>query len=504
MMNDAWWDGRDEAEGLRAGGVRLGEILPEARFLVCDDITAHGCHDDPRRCGPGDLFVARLTAHGDGHDLVAHALKRGVAGVVAERMVPTFGTPLCLVPDSAWAQARIDQALAGDPAAGLKVIAITGTSGKTTTAWLVASVLAEAGLQVGVLSDLGCLDADSTVPQPADLEQPRVLAAWLARLVASGCTHAVIEVSSTMLANQALAGVTCDTVVVTSIATAHAESHGTTAAYRAIKGRILESLAPDGVLIANTDDHRVAALALARAKASPRRSRATITVGLSSGADVSATPVERSLGGQTFLLRAGGHIAPVAVATPVASFVRNSLAAAAVGLRMGAGLEVIARGLEAAGSVSGRLERISRGQDGQVFIDIPTSGHALASTLGSLRRLTAGRLVLIADEDQARQLGGKRQFALRAARWCDESLVVPAGVLDEGAGSRELAAYARIDRLLSQVGPHDCVLVIGSRPQPAGDPGDPGEPQFPLAGLVDSWLQLAHPPVAPFRGRRVA
>jgi len=150
------------------------------------------------------------------------------------------------------------------------------------------------------------------------------------------------------------------------------------------------------------------------------------------------------------------------------------------------------------------LERISRGQDGQVFIDIPTSGHALASTLGSLRRLTAGRLVVIADEEQARRLGGKRQFARRAARWCDESLVVPAGVLDEGAGSRELAAYARIDRLLSQVGPHDCVLVIGSRPQPAGDPGDPGEPQFPLAGLVDSWLQLAHPPVAPFRGRRVA
>ena len=502
-MNDARWDGRDEAEGWRAGGVRLGGILPGARFLACDDITAYGCHDDPRRCGPGDLFVARLTAHGDGHDLVAHALKRGVAGVVAERMVPTFGTPLCLVPDSAWAQARIDQALAGDPAAGLKVIAITGTSGKTTTAWLVASVLAEAGLQVGVLSDLGCLDADSTVPQPADLEQPGALAAWLSRLVASGCTHAVIEVSSTMLANQALAGVTCDTVVVTSIATAHAESHGTTAAYRAIKGRILESLATGGLLIANTDDQRVAALTLRRAQASRRRGT-TITVGLSSRADVSATPVERSLGGQTFLLRAGGHIAPVAVATPVASFVRNSLAAAAVGLRMGVGLEVIARGLEAAGSVAGRLERISRGQDGQVFIDIPTSGHALASTLGSLRRLTAGRLVVIADEEQARQLGGKRQFALRAARWCDESLVVPAGVLDEGAGSRELAAYARIDRLLSQVGPHDCVLVIGSRPQPAGDPGDPGEPQFPLAGLVDSWLQLAHPPVAPFRGRRVA
>ena len=87
----------------RSRQIRLSELLPKARFVACDDIAATGCHDDPRACGPGDVFVARLTSHGDGHELVAKAIARGVAGIVAERIIPTFGTPLCIVPDTGWA-----------------------------------------------------------------------------------------------------------------------------------------------------------------------------------------------------------------------------------------------------------------------------------------------------------------------------------------------------------------------------------------------------------------
>ena len=136
-------------------GVKLSAVLPRARFVACDDIVARGCHDDPRACRPGDVFVARSDAATDGHDIVARAIARGVSGIVAERMIPTFGTPLCLVPDSTWAGARIAHALAGDPARRMRVIAVTGTSGKTTTAWLTAAVLSEGGARVGVLSDLG-------------------------------------------------------------------------------------------------------------------------------------------------------------------------------------------------------------------------------------------------------------------------------------------------------------------------------------------------------------
>lgn len=494
--------------GAIAAGVSLSEILPKTRFVACDDIVARGCHDTPEACRPGDVFVARLEAGGDGHELAARAIARGVAGIVAERIIPTFGTPLCIVPDSAWAQARLAHALAGDPARRMSVIAITGTSGKTTTAWLTASVLAEGGMSVGVLSDLGCLDGDSTAPVPAAFEHPVDLAAWLGRLADSGCTHAVVEVSSAMLARHCLAGVSCDAVVVTNLGSAHLDRHGTVAAYREIKARIVDSLGDEGCLIANLDDARVRRLVdrhLRRGRTDPADAPPrSMGVALTRPADLTATAVERDLGGQTFLVRHGGDTAAVGVSVPVASFVRNGLLAAAVGISQGVPLELVARGLESTGGVPGRLDRIRRGQDVHVFVDQPTSGHALASTLASLRRLTPGRLVVLAEEKALGGLGGGRRFAERVSRWCNDCLVVPEGVLDASAGSRQLAAYARIDRLLSGLGSRDCVLLVGADLPSRPDPGDPGEPQIPLAMLVDAWLELAHPADFSGHGKRAA
>lgn len=493
-----------------AAGVTLSRILPDATFFAADDIVAAGCCDDPDACGPGDVFVARLTAAGDGHDEVDRAIARGVAGVVAERMIPTFGTPLCIVPDSSWALARLCHALSGDPARGLRVIAVTGTSGKTTTVWLTAAVLAEAGLRVGVLSDLGCIDADATEPEAAALDSPRVLAGWLARLAAGGCTHVVVEVSSQMLAAHALAGVACDTVVVTNLASAHLDVHGTPAAYRAVKSRILDCLGPQGCLVAGGDDDRVGRM-VARLTAAGHDGP-VITAGLTAGADVTAVPVERSLSGQTFLLRAGGHAIPVVASTPVASFARDSLLAAAVGLRFRVPLERVARGLEAAGSVPGRVERIDRGQDHAAFVDHPTSGHALAATLASLRRLTPGRLVVLAEEAAVARLSagqGRRhavlgEFSRRIARWADDCLVAPATLLDDEAVAADLAAYARVDRLLSGLRPEDCLLVLGVPATTAHGPDDPEGPPPSLAAVVDGWLQLAHVPQPFGAGRRAA
>lgn len=480
-------------------GVKLSAVLPRARFVACDDIVARGCHDDPRACRPGDVFVARSDAATDGHDIVARAIARGVSGIVAERMIPTFGTPLCLVPDSTWAGARIAHALAGDPARRMRVIAVTGTSGKTTTAWLTAAVLSEGGARVGVLSDLGCLDGDASEPVRDAWQSPPALAGWLARLAASGCTHAVVEASSGSLAESALAGVTCDAVVVTNLRRAHLDRHGTVGAYHAIKGRVLDTLGDGGCLVADVDDPGVARLA----DRHRRSGGEVIGIGLHRRADVTASPVERGLGGQMFLLRHAGDSGVVSVGTPVVSFVRDCLCAAAIGLRDGMTPGLVARGLEAAGSVPGRMSRIRRGQDVHVFADQPTSVHALASTLASLRRLTPGALVVLAEEKALGTLGGKARFAARVARWCDDALVVPEGMLDPVPGHRNVAAYARVDRILAGLGRRDCVLVVGRAPGTAPDPGDPGE-RLPLSMIVEAWMELAHPPVRGGSPRRAA
>ena len=481
--------------------VRLSRVLPGSRFVACDEMLVTGCCDVAERCRPGDVFVARLTARGDGHDDVPRAIARGAVGVVAERMVPTSGLPICIVPEGTGPLSRIAHALEGDPARRLKLVAVTGTSGKTTTAWLAASVLAEAGFGVGVLSDLGCLDAEGAVPARADLGRPHVLAAWLRRLVDGGCTHAVLEVSSRMLAGDALAGVACDTVVVTNIARAHLDIHGTPAAYRAVKSRILDCLSADGCLVTDVDGRRARRLAALLPHGD------LLTTGLTSRADVTASPIERGLAGQTVLVRAGGRMSPLALSSPVTSFARDALLAAAVGLRAGVPLERVVRGIEAAGCVPGRVERIDRGQPHAVFADQPTSRHALRATLASLRRLTPGRLVVLAEPRAAARIGaeaaGRGTFAACAGEWADDCVVVPADVVGDGDSPEAVLAYARIDRLLSGLRTDDCLLVVGAVAPRRESPTDPeGEPG--LAEIVDGWLQLAHEPEPWGRARRAA
>ena len=118
---------------------------------------------------------------------------------------------------------------------------------------------------------------------------------------------------------------------------------------------------------------------------------------------------------------------PVSLDVPVTSSARNSVLAAAIAIRYRVPAEKIARGLESVRSVAGRITRCDRGQDFTVFVDRPSSGHALASTLSSLRRLGNGRLLVLAEESMAEQLGGKERFASRASRWCDHDISRPPG-----------------------------------------------------------------------------
>jgi hypothetical protein len=152
---------------------------------------------------------------------------------------------------------------------------------------------------------------------------------------------------------------------------------------------------------------------------------------------------------------------------------------------------VAARGLEAAGTVPGRLERIDRGQDAAVFLDMPSSGHALSATLSSLRRLTSGRLAVMAEESLLEGLGTD-EFGPLIARHCDACVVVPPAVLDDDADISDLAAYDQIDRLLVSLRTGDALLVLGDSSAGGSGPPKPEAGRFSLATLVDGWLQVAH------------
>jgi len=377
----------------------------------------------------------------------------------------------------------------------MRVIGVTGTSGKTTTTWLSAVALAEAGHQVGVLSDLGCLAPGDDQPVASAYGSRLGLAAWLGQLADAGCSHVVVEVSNAMLANDLLADIELDTLVVTNHATGRLAPRAARWTAAGVPATAVAALRPGGVLVTGC-----AAAARTQLKRRLPAGCHVVTAGLASDCDVRATAVEGNLFGRTVLVSSGGQLAPLALATPVVSFVRNSLLAAAVSGRYGIPLQLAVRGIESAGGVPGRVERLDRGQDAALFIDSPTSGHALAATLASLRRLTRGRLVVIAEEPLVQRIGGGR-FGPLVARHCNECVIAPTTVLADDPAAADVAAYARIDRLLESLGPDDCGLVLGGVGRAGARPRGPAG-RFALAMLVNAWLQISQAPVP--SGRRAA
>ena len=371
----------------------------------------------------------------------------------------------------------------------MRVVAVTGVVGKTTTAWLTAAVLSEAGLRVGVVSDLGCVGTDGVVCGPPDRRRPAAVAEWLERLEADGCTHAVVEVSPETVAAGVIGRDSCRAVVVTGLA------RGRQAGTAALVRRIATVIAPGGCLIVP----RTRGLEGLLAGVARRDGRTCLTAGIESGCDVLARPVERGLHGQMCLASGGGQVVPVSMDVPVASFARNAMCAAAAGLCLGVPLDTAARGIEAAGCVAGRVERLDRGQEFAAFLDAPPDRRALASTLASLRRLTSGRLAVVAERRLVDAIGAEG-FAGPVRRTCDDVVVMPSDVLDDDADGEAIAAYARVDRVLGKLGTGDCLLALGASAAPG--PRDGGG--VPVATLVDGWLRLAHPPRRFAAGPRAA
>lgn len=364
------------------------KLLPDELAQIADSIFPTGCTCDSRRVRPGDLFVAIKGERCDGHDYLADAIGRGCAAVISERLLPDLPVPSIRVSDARDVFGRLCQVLAGNPSGQLKLVGVTGTNGKTTTSCLIAGVLSRAGHKVGVLGTLGYFDGDdaddaSWTTPPADH-----LAEWLARMVRNECSHAVMEVSSHALDQRRVAGVRFDAGCVTNVTHDHLDYHGSLADYRASKARLLRQLPPEGLAVINADDPSSAAYL-------KEIDGPALTVGIHSSAEVTAIPLEQHLSEQIFLLSAGTETVPVRTQMIGSHHIYNCLIAAAVGLSYDIDLVTIARGLEAAGHVPGRLERIECGQPFGVFVDYAHTPDALRQVLQTLRQATRGRLICV-------------------------------------------------------------------------------------------------------------
>jgi len=379
-------------------GISLREHLDGASFYGVEDVRVTSICNDSRRVREGDLFVAITGVRHDGHEHWQEAVRRGAVAILAEQPLPAGGVPVCIVPDSRAAHGRLCQALSGNPSHQLRVLGITGTNGKTSTAMLLRSVLNEAGFGAGVLGTLGYFDGYDAAEATHTTPPAPVLAKWLARTAAQGCSHAVLEVSSHALSQSRIAGVRLDAAMITNVGRDHLDYHNSQANYRDAKARILDHLSPDGVVILNTDDPFCSRLIC-------ETYHPTLTVSMKKEAELTATLVERHFGEQTFLLNAGLDTVPVRTRTIGDHFIYNCLGAAAMGLVYGISLQDIVRGIEAVNYVPGRMEPVVCGQPFGVVIDYAHTPDALVACLKALRTVTAGRVICVfgAGGDRDRQ-----------------------------------------------------------------------------------------------------
>ncbi|MCI0492875.1 MAG: UDP-N-acetylmuramyl-tripeptide synthetase, partial [Planctomycetes bacterium] len=372
-----------------SNGVSLRDLLTDAvRVGSGHDVRATSCTHDWRQVRHGDVHVALSDVDSDGHDSATQAVERGAIAVICERQLPVFAVPQFIVHDSRVAYGRLCQALVGNPSQQMKVIGVTGTSGKTTVSRLLTSIFGEAGYQAGTLDSFGYWDGYEDRPACREPLTPPVLAKSLAQMAAGGVSHTMLEISSRELSQAVLAGVDLDAVCLTNIGRDHLDWHATIENYRQAKRRIFDHLLAEGIAILNADDPVSVGMLC-------DVSQPVLTIGLKQPAEITAEMIEQRANEQTFVLTAGDESVGVRTTMIGDHHVYNCLSAAAACLAYGIDLTAIARGLEAVDRLPGRMELVRCGQEFTVFIDAARSPDTLRAALRAARQVTRGRLICV-------------------------------------------------------------------------------------------------------------
>jgi len=412
---------------------RLLEGLPEVRVSGFTDRRISSLAYDSRRLEPDGLFVA-IRGHAlDGHQFIPRALERGAAAVVAERPVTVpEEVSLIRVPDARRALSCLSATFYGHPSRDLDVIGVTGTNGKTTTAYLLHGILEAAGRRPALLSTveerLGEKSAPARWTTPESLE----LHEFMAQALLLHHNSVVMEVSSQGLVGHRVADVRFRAGVFTNLAPEHLDVHGTMAEYGRAKSLLFRQLTEDSVAVLNADEP------FSRELATVTRAR-RVFYGLAQQADVTGRVLELSAEGTTFRLPLCGKT--LTVRTPLVGRhnVLNCLAAAAAAQAMGVEPSAIIEGIERVTAVPGRLEPVDVGQPFSVLVDYAHTDHALANVLGTLRDLTPGRLIVVFGCGGDRDRRKRPRMGVEAERRADELWVtsdnprteVPERIIDE-------------------------------------------------------------------------
>ncbi len=387
--------------------VALSSILEDEGCKVVKEMEICSCGIDPQDKFRKGLFVCLEKESSAAEEAIERALISGaVAVVVRSGLVDHFELFvkqdfIYEVKEPIRVYGRTCQALLGKPAENLKLIAVTGTSGKTSLSYVLAGMFAASGNPVGLIGSIGAYDGQNLITGQETTPSPDHLALLLAKMVRNNCTHAVIEVSSKALEEGVLAGISFDAICLTNIRRDHIDYHGSIEQYRRAKMKIFDYAKKNAIVICNVDD-RVSEAIL------PLIKNPTMTVGMHpANCLVSGMPIEQDKTSQTFYLVAGIDAVPVRTKIIGCEHIYNCLIAAALGISWNIDLKDVVRGIERVEYIPNRLERIDCGQSFAVFLDNAGTPETLTQTISTLRSVTTGKLYCVfglpSDEERSKR-----------------------------------------------------------------------------------------------------
>ena len=449
----------------------LHDVLVERRLVRAD----HGADPDPtgfvtgvaydsRAVDPGNVFVALKGRHEDGSRFAKQALERGAVAIVSEEEPPAMhaGAPWTVVVDARLALAVLAATHYRHPSAEMDVVGITGTNGKTTTAYLVAAMFDAAGTRCGVLGTVAyrvgddSREATRTTPEAPDVQ------GLLRDMVSAGCGACAMEVSSHALSLRRVDGVRFAAGVFTNLTRDHLDFHADMEDYFRAKRRLFELLPAEAPSLINLDDPRGAALAASVAK--------PVTYAVNRPADVVPGPLSFSLEGLSFDIRTPRgrlHVRSSLVGRPN---VYNILAAVATTTALDVPLEAIEQGVRSLAGVPGRFEIVSSAQDEiTVVVDYAHTDDALRNLLETARPLARGRVITVFGCGGDRDRTKRPLMGAVAGRLSDVVVVTsdnprsedPDQIIEEVC--RGLTTDTRLSMPSSGAGP-----IAGQREQPSG------------------------------------
>jgi UDP-N-acetylmuramoyl-L-alanyl-D-glutamate--2,6-diaminopimelate ligase len=437
---------------------------------------------DSRKVKPGTLFFCVRGEKVDGHEFAGAAVEAGAVALVVERELAELDVAQVVVPDARAAMASIAARFHGDPTSELRVAGITGTNGKTTTAFLLREILEFAGTRCGLLGTVKQVvggveeEVERTTPEAVDLQ------ATFRRMLDGGDRVCTMEVSSHALVLHRCDAIHFDVALFTNLTQDHLDFHADMDDYFASK-RLLFEMDP-GTAIVNVDDpygRRLAeefeCLTLStEGRDADLLARDVTTDASGAGFTIAPGPTGLKAGSESAFRPVGGDVR-VLTALPGDFNVANALAAFAAALALGVEPGAAAAGLARAAPPPGRFEPVDEGQPFSVLVDYAHTPDSLENVLRAARRLGDGRVISVFGAGGDRDRGKRPLMGRAAAELSDLAIVtsdnprsedpeaivaeVVAGIDDRAGVETEVDRRAAIGLALARAEPGDTVVIAG-------------------------------------------